>query len=255
MNRTKICTVCGMELPATTKYFYKNTQGKYGLLGRCKECVSLITRRLMVIVPYIPKDGYKICSKCNQELPATLEYFCKFKDGKNGLYPSCRECNKIISKIYYANNTEHCKEKQRAYAKTERGKEASRRAANKYHSNNKEKVNAYARIYSKTEKGRKAKLEGQKRYAKTEKGRITQSKTDARRRDMKSCVLFENPLPEEIEVDYHHINNLLIIPIPRSIHKLSKSGRNIEKHRKKCEKWIKKLYGLDVKSLILRLKR
>ena len=34
--KTKICRKCGLELPATTKYFYYNS-GKY-LAGMCKSC-------------------------------------------------------------------------------------------------------------------------------------------------------------------------------------------------------------------------
>ncbi len=38
MGKTKICTKCGRELPATKEYFYKNKGGKYGLDSKCKEC-------------------------------------------------------------------------------------------------------------------------------------------------------------------------------------------------------------------------
>lgn len=42
----------------------------------------------------------KICTKCDRELPATSEYFFKDKQKKDGLRPSCRECNgsKFIKK-------------------------------------------------------------------------------------------------------------------------------------------------------------
>lgn len=39
LQPTKLCTgPCGRELSATNEYFYKNSQGKYGLDTRCKDC-------------------------------------------------------------------------------------------------------------------------------------------------------------------------------------------------------------------------
>ena len=36
----KTCTKCGETLPATTEYFYKQKNGKYGLLSICKKCIA-----------------------------------------------------------------------------------------------------------------------------------------------------------------------------------------------------------------------
>lgn len=36
---TKTCTKCGEEKPATTEYFHRDTDGKYGLNARCKPCI------------------------------------------------------------------------------------------------------------------------------------------------------------------------------------------------------------------------
>lgn len=35
---TKTCTKCGNEYPATTEYFYRQKDGKYGFRADCKEC-------------------------------------------------------------------------------------------------------------------------------------------------------------------------------------------------------------------------
>lgn len=35
---TKICVDCGNDFPATTKYWYKQKKGKYGLKSKCKIC-------------------------------------------------------------------------------------------------------------------------------------------------------------------------------------------------------------------------
>lgn len=38
--RTKTCTKCGEEKPATTEFFYAATRGKHGVMAHCKECVK-----------------------------------------------------------------------------------------------------------------------------------------------------------------------------------------------------------------------
>lgn len=40
MNGTKICTKCGEELPAITKFFRQSVVGKPWLRGQCKSCES-----------------------------------------------------------------------------------------------------------------------------------------------------------------------------------------------------------------------
>jgi len=36
--KTKICSKCKTEYPATTEYFYRHKECKYGLAARCKKC-------------------------------------------------------------------------------------------------------------------------------------------------------------------------------------------------------------------------
>lgn len=38
---TKICTKCGEEKAATSEFFHKQRGGKYGVMGRCKECLKI----------------------------------------------------------------------------------------------------------------------------------------------------------------------------------------------------------------------
>jgi len=49
-----------------------------------------------------------------------------------------------------------------------------------------------------------------------------------------------NPFPTEIPVDYHHINNIFVIPVPRQAHK-SMYGKE---HRIKVNDWIEQYIGL-----------
>ena len=40
MNKTKQCTTCGGEFPATDEYFSKVKSSKDGFRNQCKRCVS-----------------------------------------------------------------------------------------------------------------------------------------------------------------------------------------------------------------------
>lgn len=43
----------------------------------------------------------KICSKCGNEYPATTEYFARDAQKRDGLYSSCKRCNRPRRKSYY----------------------------------------------------------------------------------------------------------------------------------------------------------
>lgn len=44
MNKTKVCKVCQEEFPATGEYFHKKITGKYGVVAKCKKCMSNYTK-------------------------------------------------------------------------------------------------------------------------------------------------------------------------------------------------------------------
>jgi len=76
-----------------------------------------------------------------------------------------------------------------------------------------------------------------------------QAKKDkAKRKSMGFILLFKNPFPNEIKVDYHHINNLLVVPIPKRIHSIC-SNNNPSEHREHCNMWLYYLYNLDIDKL------
>ena len=81
-----------------------------------------------------------------------------------------------------------------------------------------------------------------KLYNKTENGVLSRRNTMKRRRKLGWEILFLNPFPEEIEIEYHHINDMLVIPIPKIMHRNSLG----EHHREKCNDIIKKLYDINV---------
>jgi hypothetical protein len=45
-----------------------------------------------------PDCTTKRCNRCNQDFPATSEYFNKHPDGINGLHPRCIKCRKEIAR-------------------------------------------------------------------------------------------------------------------------------------------------------------
>tara|TARA_R110000787_G_scaffold216265_1_gene325395 strand:- start:2353 stop:2805 length:453 start_codon:yes stop_codon:yes gene_type:complete len=61
---------------------------------------------------------HKKCTKCEEEKPATLEYFYRKTKTKDGLQYSCKQC----SKAYYEANKEYYKEYSKAHYRTPKGK-------------------------------------------------------------------------------------------------------------------------------------
>lgn len=90
----------------------------------------------------------KRCSKCHKIYPATLEYFCKDKKGKNGLRAQCKVCTRKTAtarikngykcpgrkkSLQNYNNSEKGAITQLKYGRTEKGKALSRRARLKHY--------------------------------------------------------------------------------------------------------------------------
>lgn len=84
-------------------------------------------------------------------------------------------------------------------------------------------------------------------WLKTPEGKKQNSKRFAKRyRQLGWIELLPNIYPEEIEINYHHVNNLFVVPIPRNVH-FNKFGNN---HREKCNNWIESIYCINLKDVI-----
>ncbi len=70
-----------------------------------------------------------------------------------------------------------------------------------------------------------------------------------RRRNIKFIPIMENPFPPEIEIEFHHINDLFTIPIPKSLHRKD-FKRKRALHRKSLEEVINNIYGFNINSII-----
>lgn len=96
MKKTKVCTKCHQEKPLSE--FSKAKTGKFGVRGDCQECrksprIKEKEHRLSLV----PK-GFKLCSKCNKELPITE--FWNDKKTSDGLNNWCISCSKEDKKRY-----------------------------------------------------------------------------------------------------------------------------------------------------------
>lgn len=77
----------------------------------------------------------KICTKCKEEYPATLEYFHKHKSQKSGLRPKCKKCRNEINRKYHWENREKDLNRNKKYYVENCQKESERKR--KYYKNNK----------------------------------------------------------------------------------------------------------------------
>lgn len=157
----------------------------------------------------------KQCSNCKQ-LKNNSEFYPD-KRNKDELQSWCKRCQ--ID--YYQNpiRKKSLKLARQKYRKTKKGKDQLKRE-------------------SQSEKFKKR----IKRYKQSEKGR----KILMKRRNLKYIPLWNNLFPNEINVHFHHINNLLTIPLPAKTH-LSTNGKN---HRERCNLWIEKFYCIDIERLL-----
>jgi hypothetical protein len=127
-NKTenKICKKCKNSFPATLEYFTINKRSKDGFYIWCKTCKN---NRMLLYRNKIKQKKkcehlkhnteentqdinnivtFKICTKCKNSFPATLEYFTRAKMNKDGLNSYCKECWNNYIKSY--NNNRNKKE-------------------------------------------------------------------------------------------------------------------------------------------------
>lgn len=156
----KFCSKCEKELPANDNYFVKF---KGGYFSQCKVCKGAKSYGVKIINrEHETEEGFKICTNCVKELPATTEYFGKQKGCKDGLRPSCKECKKIRDKQYYEKNKEKILDHNHEYYKE--NKEEILEKQLKYYEENKEKILKQCAEYYDLNK--KAIIEKQKEYYK-----------------------------------------------------------------------------------------
>lgn len=119
---------------------------------------------------------FKICNTCNNEFPATIEFFRKVKKGKYGVGCTCKKCSEIKRKIYTAKN--ETKKRAAELQKIWRNKnsEKAKNISKKAYEKNKEKYNADRRLlYATDEIYRNKRLAYDLKYRETGKRLIANS--------------------------------------------------------------------------------
>ena len=136
------------------------------------------------------------------------------------------------------------------YWKTQKFKEANRR----WYIKNKEKINKTRKRYRKSLRGKLIIQQIQKKYQKSKKGRLRERlyrqtenwKLNNRRQNNKwrqkgFNILINNPFPNEIRINWHHINDMFVVPIPEQTHRYHYASNNVVKHRQDIDKFLVKI--------------
>lgn len=139
--KTKVCSKCRLEFPATTDYFYRQKGGKYGLRGMCIECKKEQDKQ------YVEKNRDMLVEKWR-------EYNRENRDVINEKYRQYYEAN--------ADKIRHRRKEQRKNLPKVNKKKQSLKMK-RYYEANKERLREYARCYRKTEHGRLIELKAKHR--------------------------------------------------------------------------------------------
>ena len=140
----------------------------------------------------------------------------------------CTPCNTVRQQRY--RTTESGSQVQHRYNVSDKGRATSLKLA---------------REYAKIPKGIEANRRKAHKYHATEKGKLAKIKAEnKRRRNYGMNILFPNPYPEHVPIEWHHINNIDVVAIAKSIHNKCKPG-TVERHREKLWPLVERLYFTD----------
>jgi len=148
-----------------------------------------------------------------------------------------KEKIKEMNALYIKKNKEKIKKRQKEYYQKNKDR------FKKYHLEHRDEILEKQRVYHEKNKGKIAirkKQYIQRLYVK--KAMII--KTNKRKRELGFFELLPNFFPEDVIVTFHHINNLMVIPIPRLSHKSFNSQSRLD-HRNNCNDYLQKLYLID----------
>ena len=121
-----------------------------------------------------------------------------------------------------------------------------------YYKTNKPRIKEYNKLHKPMqnkryyEKHKEVILKHNKQYRKSPTGKIAKKRSnDKRNRGYKWIELLPNVFP--CEVQWHHVHNWFIVPVPVEFHNGFKYGKE---HRIKMNDIIWKIYGVNIKELI-----
>ena len=127
-------------------------------------------------------------------------------------------------------------EKNKAIAKKYNQSEKGKTCRNKWKDANPDYIKEYMKEYMR---------EYMKKYRQTPKGKESKHKLRAKRRGYDSIKLFDNPFPEDIQVDMHHISDGFVVYIPRSLHLNHLYGNKKQMHRDELQPYVECIYNIS----------
>ncbi|QIG62291.1 HNH endonuclease [Tenacibaculum phage JQ] len=109
--KTKTCTKCNLDLPATKDYFNSQKNGKYGLRSACKKCNKEYRKKYTSTEEYKKRHREKM-AKWRKENPKKLKEINRRCYNKHA-----ERINKERRERYHTDPIykEKCKERERAY--------------------------------------------------------------------------------------------------------------------------------------------
>lgn len=128
----KHCSRCRQDFPATPEFFYRHSSGQAGLRSDCKSCFRNVTAAYCRRAPPTPKPprakppspppplpfkagDTRLCSRCQKELPATLEFFSRQSRRTDGLQVWCKICQQDANRTTRQNATPERKQQLASY--------------------------------------------------------------------------------------------------------------------------------------------
>jgi len=206
----------------------------------------------------------KQCIKCGELKDESL-----FRKGIN----QCKECIKQYHKQYAKQYNQDHKEERKQYRQDHKEeikqyyqdhKEEHKQYGKQYRLDNIEEKKQYCLEHKEQMKQyRLDHIEERKQYLQSKAGKEAIRKSNAKKRNMKHISLMNNPFPEEISVDYHHIlnnfhaidsnnpwNKWFVIPMPEITHNFVSGRSNNLEHWRHNEEWIRKIYDINIKELL-----
>jgi len=119
------------------------------------------------------------------------------------------------------------------------------------HLKNKERDNEYKRVWYQNNRRRHREKHIKWKQENPERARQLRKKSWIKRqRELGYFELWDNPFPDEIEVHFHHINKMLVIPMPARLHEKTTGRKNRNQHMDACNKIIEEIYGVDLERII-----
>lgn len=118
-TKIKMCTECGKVLPATTEFFVKHKEGKYGLHSKCKECQKLYYKINKKHIQQYSKKYY--LKNRERKIEYQRQFYKENKEYYKEYNEQWKEENKDYCKEYrkqwYHENKDHCRKYRKQYRK------------------------------------------------------------------------------------------------------------------------------------------